>query len=589
MKPHRILETIAAVAALILVIALITRAVMAVGSWGALLVLALIAIAARAAGTAVRKIVPRGTVLEVDLDRGLVEQVGSDPVGRALTRNAVVVRDLVDALARAAYDPRVVGLVARLGNGGIDVAHAQELRDAIDRFRKAGKKTVAFAEAFGESERATVDYYLAAAFEEIWLQPTGPASVEGMLTESSFLRGVFEKLGIVPDFDHRREYKTAMYRFTEKEYTEPHREAAGAVAGDRFRQVVEGIANDRGLDPEEVRRLVDLAPLTPEETLETGLVDHIGFRDEAYASAGERYMFHDKYLKKAGRPHRKGKRIALVYGTGAIYRGSSSFDFLTGGSSLGADDVAKALREARDDDKVEAIVFRVDSPGGSAVGSEVVGREVNRARESGKPVVVSMGNVAGSGGYWVAMAADRIVAQPGTITGSIGVVMGKLANRATWERLGVTFDQLAHGENAAFSSWRDVYSTTERARRTAFLDHIYDNFKAGVGEGRGMTPESVEEVAKGRIWTGEHAKEIGLVDELGGLDRAIAVAKELAGIPEEEPVQLRKYPKRRPLPLPRRADSSEPIQDAIASLAEAVRGIRLAQGAQARIPPDRFG
>lgn len=592
MKPQRVVNLIGIVATILLVIALVVMAVTVLDTWWALAALAVVALLAQMVVSVLRKRVKGGTVLELDLDGGVMEKAGSDPISRALNRKAVMVRDVVDALDRAGEDRRIVGLVARVGNGGIDVAHAQELRDAVHRFRGSGKKTVAFAEAFGEGGRAIVDYYLATAFEEIHLQPMGLASVEGMVARGTFLRGVFDNLGVIPDFDHRREYKAAKYMFTETGFTEPHREALGSVAEDRFGQLIDGIAADRGLDPDTVRSLVDRAPISADTALDQGLVDILGYRDQAYRAAGDdgkSFLFHDRYLKKAGRPHRKGKRIALIYGAGSINRGSSRFDPLGRGPSMGADEVAKAFRAACDEDKVKAIVFRVDSPGGSAVASEVVSREVQRAREeAGKPVVVSMGNVAGSGGYWVAMGADRIVAQPGTITGSIGVVWGKLANRAAWARLGITFDEILFGRNATFASAQDVYTDSERERRTELIEDVYTAFKDGVAAGREMSPERVELIAKGRIWSGARARELGLVDELGGLDAAVRIAKELAEIAEDQSVQLVVYPKEKALPLPRTEDSSQPIHAVATVLADLIQSGRDETAIQARMPPVLF-
>lgn len=590
MRTERTLGAVVAIGLSVLVISLLTMVVTFLSRWWAILILVGVVLVAAAAMRILRRRIRRNTVIEIDLEGGVVETTGSDPVSRALTMRAVKVRDVVEALDRGAADPRIVGVVVRLGNGSIDVGHAQELRDAVHTFRGAGKKAVAFAEAFGESGTATVDYYLAAAFTEIYLQPNGVASVEGMLAKAMFLRGVFDKFGLVPDFDHRKEYKAAKYRLTDTEFNGPHREALGAVAEERFSQVVEGIAEDRGLDRETIEELIDSAPLTAEEMLEAGLVDRIGYREEAYeATGGSRFLFHDRYLKKAGRPHRRGERIALIHGTGSIMRGRSRFDPLTRGSSLGADEVAGAFRKAIDDDKVRAIVFRVDSPGGSAVASEVVSHEVARAREAGKPVVVSMANVAGSGGYWVSAGADRIVAQPGTITGSIGVVWGKLADRAAWGRIGVTFDQIPLGQNATFGSAQDVYTDTERARLTALIEDVYDNFVAGVAAGRDLSPGRVEEIAKGRIWTGSQAHEMGLVDELGGLETAIQLAKDLVGIREEERVRLVVFPPERTLPIPERKESSEPIDVAVKALVDVASGVRGAgSGAQARMPWIKF-
>lgn len=587
MRLARILQLVATVAALFLVTTLIAWAVTALQLWWAVLILFGAIIAIYGIMALIRRRIPHGSVIEVDLDGGVVERRGSDPISKAMTRNAVVMRDVVDALDRGAADPRISGLVVRLGNSGIEIGHAQELRDAVHRFRSSDKKTVAFAEAFGESGTATVDYYLAASFETIYLQSIGQLSVQGLVARARFLRGVFDKFGLVPDFDHRKEYKAAMYQFTETRFTDPHREALAAVAGDRFSQLVDGIAADRGLDPDSVETLVDTSPLTAEEALAGGLVDHIGYRDEAFEAAGERskYIFHDQYLKKAGRPHRRGRRIALIYGTGSINRGSSRFDPLTGGSSLGADQVADALRKAIADDKIEAIVFRVDSPGGSAVASEVVRHEVSRARVQGKPVIVSMSNVAGSGGYWVAVDADKIVAHPATITGSIGVVSGKLANREAWARLGVTFDQIPFGQNATYGVPQDTFSDSERQRHTVLLDDVYDRFVQRVASGRNLTPEQVESIARGRIWTGSQGHASGLVDELGGLYEAIGLAKEAAGIGPDEKIRVSVFPRERTFPFPEANTGSDPIQQATAATIDVINAVgEVGSGVQARMP-----
>jgi protease-4 len=586
MRWERVAQLVALVAGVLLSIILVTMAVIALDDWVALVVLAAVVAGSLLARNLIRRRIPGGTVIEIDLEGGVVESIGSDPVSQALTRNSVVLRDVLDALHRAAHDDRVTGLVVRLGNGGIEIGTAQELREAVRRYRESGKTTVAYADTFGESGEATVDYYLASAFAQIYLQPMGGISIQGRLARARFLRGALDKLGIYPDFDHREEYKSAKYMFTETGFTEPHREALGSVVEDHFSQIVEGIAADRGLSREAVSTLIDRAPLTSEEAVASGLVDHVGHRDEAYAaSGGNGLIYHHRYLRKAGRPHRKGDRIALIYGTGAIARGSSRFDPLTGGPSLGADDVAKAFRKATDSDKVKAIVFRVDSPGGSAVASEVVRREVVRAREAGKPVVVSMGNVAGSGGYWVATDADRIVAQPGTITGSIGVVFGKLVTGDAWARLGITFGQLPYGENAGFWSPQQKFSDGERERVQVELDDVYQRFISIVAAGRGLEDHHVQEIAKGRIWTGAQARDHGLIDELGGLYRAIDLAKEVAGIDAERPVRVKVYPERRALPIPRREDNSEPVRQGVGALVDLLLGISEAEsGVQARMP-----
>jgi protease-4 len=284
-------------------------------------------------------------------------------------------------------------------------------------------------------------------------------------------------------------------------------------------------------------------------------------------------MFVDAYLRRAGRPHRRGARIALIHGTGSIHRGTSRFDPLSRGLSLGADDIAAAFRAAIDDSKVRAIVFRVDSRGGSAVASEVIRRETVRARQAGKPVVVSMANVAGSGGYWISAAADRIVAQPGTVTGSIGVVAGKLATREAWNRVGVNWEELHLGQNATFGVPDDPYTDSERERLKVTLDSIYEEFKSLVAEGRSLDPAAVEELARGRIWTGAQALERGLVDALGGIHRALELARELVGVAPEDGLAVRVYPRKRGIRLPERKESSEPVRQLTATLFDLVDAV----------------
>jgi protease-4 len=488
------------------------------------------------------------TILELNLETMMVEYVPDDPVSRAMLSDTTAVRDVVEALERAAEDRRVVGVYARVGAGAMGLAQIQEIRDAVLAFRASGKPAIAYSETFGEVGPGNGAYYLATAFDEVYLQPSGDIGLTGLIYESMFLAGTFEKLGIAPRMDHRKEYKNAMNAYTETAYTDAHREAMTAIMDSQFDQMVGGIAEGRGLSEEDVRAAFDTGPHLGEEALELGLVDGIGYRDEVLGALRERVgenarlLYVKPYLQRAGRPHRKGDTIALVYGVGAVIRGGSGYDPVTGNFYMGSNDVARALRSAIDDDRVKAIVFRVDSPGGSYVASDTIWRETVRARESGKPIVVSMGNVAGSGGYFVSMAAEGIVAQPGTITASIGVLGGKMLTEGLWEKLGISWDEVHTSANATMWTGTHDYNETEYARFQAWLDRVYEDFTGKVAAGRGMELEEVLEIARGRIWTGEDALEIGLVDELGGLPTAIRRAKEAAGIAEEDPVRLRVFP-----------------------------------------------
>jgi protease IV len=492
--------------------------------------------------------IPAKTILEVDFERGLTEYVPDDPVAQVMLAKTPIVRNVVEALKRASEDDRVVALVARVGVAKMGLAQIQEMRDAILAFRSKGKPAIAYAETFGEAGPGNGAYYFATAFDAIYLQPSGDVNLIGLIAEVPFIRGTLEKLGITPRMDHRREYKDFMYLFTEQKYTEPQREATQRVMESYFGQIVRGIATARGLPEGEVRALIDRGPFLSREAVDAKLVDGLAYRDEVYAKvkekagAGARLLYLSTYLERAGRPYTKGQTIALVYGVGGVQRGKSAYNPAFGGLTMGSDSVTAAFRAATEDKNVRAILFRVDSPGGSYVASDAMWREVVHAKQAGKPVIVSMGNVAGSGGYFVSMAADKIVAQPATITGSIGVLGGKMLTAGFWEKLGVAWDEVHTNANATMWTGTHDYTPEEWTRFQGWLDRVYDDFTSKVAQGRHLPKENVLEVAKGRIWTGEDAKALGLVDELGGFPVALRLAKEAAGIPEDADIRLKIFP-----------------------------------------------
>jgi protease IV len=494
--------------------------------------------------------VPDSIVLSLDLERGLIEGPSQDALSTVVFGNKQTMRDFLDALERAGDDKRVKGIYARLGSDALGLAAAQEVRDAIAAFRAKGKFAVAFTESFGEFGPGTRSYYLAAAFDEIWLQPLGSVGLIGLHAEMPFLRGTLDRLGIVASFARREEYKTAMNTFTETGMTPPQREEMEALLGSASGQIVRGIATARKLPEPKVSELIDRGPFIADEAQAAGLVDHVGYRDEAIAAArskagsGAEFLSIARYLEGAGRPHDSGPVIALIYGTGMIGEGGGTSRLL-GNEEMSAREVGRAFRQAFADKAVRAILFRIDSPGGSAVASETIWREVERARLRGKPVIVSMANVAGSGGYYIAAPADKIVAQPATLTGSIGVLAGKFVIADLLQKLGVTAEAVQRGANAAMFSQFEDFSPAGRQRLDAFLDKIYAGFKQHVAAGRHLSDEQVEAVAKGRVWTGEDAKKNGLVDELGGYEVALRLAKEAAKIPADQKYKLAVYPRQK--------------------------------------------
>jgi protease IV len=510
-------------------------------------------------------------ILELDLSDGLGEERPADPVSAMLARRRLVLADILDGLRRARNDRRVKALVAKVGERPIGLAMVQELRHAIGEFRDAGKLTVAWAESFGEFSAGNVPYYLATAFETIYLQPSGDLGLTGIAVERRFFRDAMDRLGIEFQVAKRHEYKSAAEQLTEAGFTAPAREATERIAESVTGQLASAIAERRQIAPERVRELIDRGPFLSAEARQAGLVDELGYRDEVYASvkkrAGQdaitqyvsRYQRSRVLAERARKlpsrlPAARERSVALIYATGPIRRGRSGRGLLSGGA-MGSDTIAGALRSAVADEQVRAIVMRVNSPGGSYVASDTIWREVVRARAAGKPVVVSMGDVAASGGYFISMAADAIVAQPGTVTGSIGVLSGKPVVSHLLGRIGVTTDSITEGEHSAMFSTNRLFSEDEWAMVNNWLDHIYADFTGKVAAGRGLSPDRVHELARGRVWTGADARERGLVDEIGGLDRAAAIARSRAGLPMSAP--LRGFPKAKPLDRIRPPSSSD--------------------------------
>jgi protease IV len=488
-------------------------------------------------------------LLTVDLTKGLASGAGEDRLVRIVTGGEPTLRDFLDAIARAGDDPRVKGLFARVGTDNLGLAKIQEVRDAIAAFRAKGKFAIAFADSFGEFGPGTRPYYLATAFNEIWLQPMGTVGLIGLESQVPFVKGMLDLLGVKASFDHREEFKTAMNSLTETQMTPPHRAEVEGLLASLSGQIVGGIAKARTVPQAAVRQAIDAGPLSAAAALRAKLIDRVGYRDEALsrahqrAGAGAVATSLSSYLDRAGRPDRHGPTIALIYGTGLVSRTGSETP-LVGSETMAADELGRAFRAAARDPQVRAILFRIDSPGGSAVASETIWRDVVFARERGKPVVVSMGDLAASGGYYVAADANKIVAEPATLTGSIGVLAGKLVFAGLMQKLGVSVDGVAFGANAGMFDATADFSPEAHQRLEQFLDLTYQGFKDHVAQGRHMSQAAVEAVAKGRVWTGEDAKAKGLVDALGGYWTALRLAREAAHLKPDAPVTVTVFPRR---------------------------------------------
>ena len=503
------------------------------------IILALVILAV--VGVQLARRIPSQTVLEVTVAGTVAEEPAPSLQARMWEGDITVLRHLLDALERARTDDRITGVVVRIHPFQMSMAKIQDLRDELAEFNRTGKFSLAFLE-FANNQM----YYLATACQEIYQVPTSELGLVGLMAHSTFLRGTLDKLHVYPDMYHIAEYKTAKNLLTEKRYTPAHREVAETLLQGWMEQFVAGIAAGRQLHPAQVEDLIRQGPYSVEEAKAAGLVDELLYSDQLRDVLKEKTGREKPntidvrtYLERTDRGG--GSRVAIVHATGAIDVGQSGFYPLFG-RVMGSDTVAAALRAAREDGSIKAIVFRVDSPGGSAIASEIIRREVALAKEK-KPVVVSMSDVAGSGGYWISMSANKIVAQPGTLTASIGVVSGKLNLKGFYELLGVTKDQVFTTENSGLLYDFQNYTPRQRESILKMMRNIYDSFLAGVSEGRGMAAEEIHRIAKGRVWLGTQAQQLGLVDELGALERAVGVAKELAGIPAEERVQYVIYPR----------------------------------------------
>jgi len=479
------------------------------------------------------------TYLDLSLEE-IPEQPAPNDLGSFLESRPPSLRALVEALDRGAKDAKVKAIVLRvsvLEDAGW--AKVQELRDAISRFRQSGKPAYAHLEFCGNKE-----YYLATACSKIYAVPTAILNVSGLSAEVTFFKGTLDKLGVQAQFEGVGKYKNAPNQFTEKQFTEPHREQTEALLDSLFGVYLKAIAENRNRPEAEVRGLLDAGPYDATRAKEAGLVDELLYHDElSERMSGAERVTPARYVKASrgfgldGRP-----KVALVYAVGNIISGESQSGI--GGEFMGSDTVARAIREARKDGSIRALVLRVDSPGGSGTASDVMWREVALTRKS-KPVIVSMGDVAASGGYYVSMASDAIVAQPGTITGSIGVFGGKLSMQGLYDKLGLSKEIVTRGRHAAlFSSYRP-WTDEERASFRQLMTTFYEEFVTKAAQGRGKTYDEIHAVAQGRVWTGAQALEAGLVDRLGGMDTAIGLAKERAKIGKDEEVALVILPERK--------------------------------------------
>ncbi|STD08605.1 Protease 4 [Dermatophilus congolensis] len=471
-------------------------------------------------------------ILEIDAARGLTETAPTNPLEILSQRTTPRLWEIICGLRDAAHDDKVVALVVHAAGVSMNMELADELTRAIRRFRESGKPTLAWAEAMGENNSSLTELLIASACEHIWLQPSGLISPVGTSLTSPFFNDALNRIDAKPEFDGRKEYKSAADALTERRFTDADREQYQAILDSGIDAAFEEIAAGRGIELDSARSILDAGFLTPEQAKEIGLIDHIGYRDEAYSWLYERLedpqrertttRYVERYDHSAIRnalQRKRGKRnVALITAHGPIHLGRSNPG--PRGHSIGSDDLGAALRHAVNE-KVEAVVLRINSGGGSATASDTIRREVMQVREAGIPVIISMGQAAASGGYYISSAGTEIVADPHTLTGSIGVIAGKTSVGKSLERIGVTHDSITRGRHATFLSVFDAFDKDSRQELGRLLDIVYDDFISKVAEGRNMPVDEVEKLARGRVWSGRDAHTHGLVDHLGGLDEAV--------------------------------------------------------------------
>lgn len=497
---------------------------------------------------------PDEIVLHLDFTHAIKEKQSQSPLNFALSDDeGMTLRDAVAALDLSAKDPRVKIVVGTFSGNAFPLAASEELRAAVLRAREAGKLSYAFATSFGELGPADKAYDLATAFEEIWVQPLGLLGITGFAIETPFAKKALEKIGARADFVHREEYKNVMETFTQDDFTPEGSAMLEDVLDQLTAQFVDDVVAARYIHPYDLLDLMETAPLTAKEALKAGLIDKIGYADQLEDRIfdtipdGE-FVNALHYLSLRRQEIRDGKAvpkntpvIAFIHAVGNIVQEAGASPAAE--QLIVAGELVGAIEDAVNDETVEAILLRLDSPGGSAVASETVRRALIRAQYSGIPIIVSMGSMAASGGYWIASAADRIIANSATLTGSIGVVAGKVAaTDELWDKLGLSWSMVTRGENADLWTPLVPFTDQQRDKIDGLVGMTYNAFLSRVADGRDMTREEARAVAKGRVWTGGQAAENGLVDEVGGLYDAIGATKSMLGVAEDDSVLLKVFP-----------------------------------------------
>jgi len=493
-------------------------------------------------GTGEHKIkeIKSDTVVYYKFEEGIPEDSNRLSFSKDLFTDMPSFFDLVFALKQISEDDRVSSFVANLDNAEFSYAQVQELRDMIKKMNKAGKKTIAYATDFGAASSAMRKYYLASAFDKIYMQPIGSVSINGIGTEIPFIKSLLEKIGVEADFVHMGKYKNFPEMFNRNSMSEDAREMMTSIIKNLSVQVIGDMSADRKIPLSEFTALVDKGFFADKESVENKLIDKLDYLDNVvtkdavsladYLSIADKNNFFENEKNK----NKNLKRVAFVVAEGQIAE--------DGRDNITAKSLVKTFDDIIDDKEIEAVILRIDSPGGSAVVSETIRNAIVRTKAAGKKVVVSMSGTAASGGYWIASAADKIVANPATLTGSIGVFGGKFVLKNLWKKVGVNWSAILYGKNAPMWSANENFSESERGRISAVMESIYQNFIDRVAEGRKLKREEVLKIAEGRVWTGSQAKGIKLVDSLGGISNAIDITKKELGLSLDDKILLESFP-----------------------------------------------
>jgi protease-4 len=497
---------------------------------------------------------PAEMLLVMTLDGGVSEIQSRPSILEPFPFDQPTIHNVINTLDRAAGDARVKGLILNMRGAPLSVAHIQELRTAIARFKQSGKPAKIYAASYDDPMGGLSQYYLASAFDEIWMQPVGMLSISGASMEMPYAKEALAKLGVQTQFLQREGYKGAMENFSNAEMSPESQEMWGSILTNISAKMMVDIAQDRALPIDALKTYIDTGILTGNEALQATLIDRLDYADVMVSDLREnlkgdredktlklipfeRYAGSVKQSQPAVRAVNARQNTALIYVVGAI------MDTAEAGGNAGADKIVEAIYQATDDTTIKAIVLRVDSPGGSPTASETIRRALVNAKAKGKKIIVSMGPVAASGGYWVATDADKIVASHGTITGSIGVVMGKFEASGLWDKVGVNWQGPQLGQNADMWSPNKPFDAQAQARMNILIDDIYDAFLTRVAEGRGMTKDEARNVAQGRAWTGAQAQERGLVDTLGGFDVALDETAKMLGLNSRDDLNIIRIPR----------------------------------------------